>query len=254
MPDKKHKEISIVKYLPREPESVHAPYMPEMDFYTAVKTGNVRKVKQLCEEPFHTKKGLGVLSQNALQNMKYHFVISAALIARMCIEGGMPLSESYGMSDYYIRKVDTVKSITKLSELHDEMSMAYTTRMRKISSDKVFSRPVASCIDYILEHLDTRIKMRDLCALTGLSSSYLSRIFKEETGVTVTAYILDKKLETARNMLDYSEYPISWITSTLAFPSQSYFCKVFREAYGTPPARYRKENIPRGFAAESQKE
>ncbi len=241
MPDNKKKHISIVKYLPREPESVHAPYMPEMDFYTAVKTGNIHKVKQLCEEPFHTKEGLGVLSENALRNLRYHLVISAALIARMCIEGGMTLSESYGLSDYYIRLADTETSLERLSALHVEMSMEYVSRMRKLSSVKVFSRPVATCIDYILEHLDTRIKMSSLSAVTGLSSSYLSRIFKEETGVTVTAFVLDKKLETARNMLEYSEYPVSWITNTLAFPSESYFCKVFKDAYGTPPARYRKD-------------
>jgi len=168
-------------------------------------------------------------------------VISAALIARMCIEGGMTLSESYGLSDYYIRLADTETSLERLSALHVEMSMEYVSRMRKLSSVKVFSRPVATCIDYILEHLDTRIKMSSLSAVTGLSSSYLSRIFKEETGVTVTAFILDKKLETARNMLEYSEYPVSWITNTLAFPSESYFCKVFKDAYGTPPARYRKD-------------
>jgi len=241
MSAKKREQISIVKYLPREPESVHAPYMPEMDFYTAVKAGNVQKVKKLCEEPFRAKEGLGVLSENALRNLKYHFVISAALIARMCIEGGMPLSESYGMSDYYIRIADRETDMDRISELHDEMSLEYAVRMRKISSGKVFSKPVAACIDFILEHLDIRIKMSDLCTLTGLSSSYLSRIFKDETGVTVTAFILDKKLETARNILDYSEYPVSWITNTLAFPSESYFCKVFKEAYGTPPARYRRD-------------
>ena len=247
MPDKKNKAISIVKYLPREPESVHAPYLPEMDFYAAVKKGDVKKVKKLCEEPFHTKEGLGVLSDDALRNMKYHFVISAALIARMCIEGGMTLSESYGMSDYYIRQADRIRDVNALSALHDEMSIAYTVRMKQVGSDKVFSKPVSACIDFILEHLDTRIKMSDLCKHTGLSSAYISRLFREETGVTVTAYILDKKLETARNMLDYSSHSISWITGTLAFPSESYFCKVFRKAYGTPPARYRRENRPRVF-------
>ena len=249
MPDSKKKHISIVKYLPREPESVHAPYMPEMDFYTAVKSGNIRKVKQLCEEPLHTKAGLGVLSENALRNLRYHFVISVAIIARMCIEGGMTLSESYGLSDYYIRLADSETSLERLSALHGEMSMEYVSRMRKLSSGKVFSRPVTTCIDYILEHLDTRIKMSSLSAVTGLSGSYLSRIFKEETGVTVTAFVLDKKLETARNMLEYSEYPVSWITNTLAFPSESYFCKVFKEAYGTPPARYRKDTRLKVFNA-----
>ena len=82
--------------------------------------------------------------------------------------------------------------------------------------------------------------MSDLCALTGLSSSYLSRIFKEETGVTVTAYILDKKLETARNMLSYSDYPIMWISNALAFPSQSYFTKVFTQECKVTPRKYRE--------------
>lgn len=242
MKNEVNRHISILKYLPRGPESVHAPYMPEMDFYTAVKMGNVRKVKMLCEEPFHEKEGLGVLSEDALRNLRYHFVISAALIARICIEGGMPLSEAYGMSDYYIREADSLKDINRISALHDEMSLDYAARMRKLSSQKVYSKPVTDMIEYILEHLDTRIRMTDLCTLTGLSSSYISRNFKKETGLTVTAYILQKKLETARNMLDYSSYPITWISNTLAFPSQSYFCRVFKEAYGISPARYRNES------------
>ena len=241
MQDRKNKAISIVKYLPREPELIHAPYMPEMDFYAAVKSGNVRKVRALCAEPFHEKEGLGVLSGNELQNMKYHFVISAALIARMCIEGGMQLSEAYSTSDYYIRAADKLNSIEEVSELHDEMSLAYTTRMRQLSRGKSYSKPVTACIDYILEHLDTRIKMNDLCVHTGLTGAYISRIFKSETGLTVTDFILNRKLETACNMLDFSSYPVTWIADTLAFPSQSYFCRVFRKAYGKTPLQYRRE-------------
>ena len=241
MPDRRSKSISIVKYLPREPELIHAPYMPEMDFYNSVKSGDVRKVRILCSEPFHKKPGLGVLSEDRLRNMKYHFVISAALIARMCIEGGMQLSEAYSMSDYYIRTVDKINSIEELSELHDDMSIAYVSRMRAISRENRYSKPVTECIDYILEHLDTRIKMKDLRSHTGLSSAYISRIFKAETGLTVTDFILNKKLETACNMLDFSSHPITWIAETLAFPSQSYFCRVFKNAYGKSPTAYRKE-------------
>lgn len=243
MPDKKSKAISIVKYLPREPELIHAPYMPEMDFYTAVKAGDVRRIRILCAEPFHKKPGLGVLSDDPLQNLKYHFVISAAMISRMCIEGGMQLSEAYSMSDYYIKTADKLTTIEEVSELHDEMSISYVSRMRALSKEKTYSKPVSSCIDYILEHLDTRIKMKDLCEHTGLSSAYISRTFREETGHTVTDFILNKKLETACNMLDFSSHPITWISDTLAFPSQSYFCRVFRNAYGKTPGEYRKEGM-----------
>ncbi len=241
MSQEKSKEISIVKYLPRQPELIHAPYIPEMDFYMAVKAGDVRKVKELCEEPFHEKEGLGLLSKDPLRNMKYHFAISAALIARMCIEGGMPMSEAYSISDYYIKAGDGAGDIETVSELHDEMSLSYTSRMRQLYREKVYSRPVSECIDYILEHLDTRIKMEDLSLHTSLSAAYISRLFKEETGMTVTDYILQRKLETACNMLDFSSYPITWIASTLAFPSESYFCKVFKARFGISPGKYRKE-------------
>lgn len=241
MPDRKANKISIVKYLPSHPDLVHAPYIPEMDFYAAIKSGNIRKVKELCREVFHDKKGLGVLSDDSLRNIKYHFVISAALIARQCIEGGLSMSEAYSMSDYYIREADRLDDKRKISDLHDEMALAYASRMRQRSREKIFSRPVTECIDYILEHLDTRIRMEDLCSHVGLSKAHISRIFRNETGLTVTEYILSRKLETAKNMLDYSDHPMTWIAGTLAFPSQSYFTRAFKERYGMPPGRYRRE-------------
>ena len=247
MPDKRSKEISIVKYLPRQPELIHAPYMPEMDFYAAIKAGDIKKVRSLCGEVFHEKKGLGILSDDRLRNIKYHFVISAALIARQCIEGGLQMSEAYSMSDYYIRKADRLDNVMKISALHDEMSLAYAARMRELPGEKIFSRPVTGCIDYILEHLDTRIRLRDLCGQTGLSPSHLSRLFRQETGLTVTQYVLKKKLETAANMLEYSDHHVTWISDTLAFPSQSYFTRVFKAEYGIPPAAYRRK----GGASES---
>ena len=235
-------KISFIKYLPRHPELIHAPYIPEMDFYTAIRLGDIKKVRKLCkDEAFHEKEGLGILSDDKLRNMKYHFVISTALVARQCIEGGLSLSEAYSMSDYYINSADKASSIMKISELHDEMAIAYATRMRKLPKEYIYSRPVSEAIEYILEHLDTRITISDLCEQTGLSASYLSRIFKKETGMTVTDYVLDKKLETAKNMLDYSNLTITQIAHTLAFPSQSYFTKVFRERFGVTPGRYRRQ-------------
>ncbi len=239
MSQDKYKEISIIRYLPKMPEFIHAPYIPEMDFYIAIRSGDIKKTRELCNEQLHEKEGLGILSENRLQNMKYHFVISAALIARQCIEGGLSLAESYSMSDYYINRADKLSDIIRISELHDEMALAYAERMRRLLKENIFSRPVTDCIEYILEHLDTRIRMEDLCDHTGLSRSYISRSFRKETGLTVTEYILDKKLETACNMLDYSQMSVTLISSTLAFPSPSYFVRIFRKRYKMSPGKYR---------------
>ena len=101
------KKISYQEFLHREYQFFRAPLAPEMDFYETIRTGNLRKIKNLLNEPFHEKKGLGVLSDDPLQNLKYHLTITIALVARFCISGGLSQSESYSLSDYYIRMTGT---------------------------------------------------------------------------------------------------------------------------------------------------
>ena len=236
----RRKTISYQDYLNREQHRPHAPLTAEINFLNLIKTGDVRKVQKLCKEPFHEKEGLGQLSDDPMRNIRYHFVITAAIIARNCIEGGMSMPESYGMSDYYIRLADDAASPEEITEIHEDMCVAYAQRMREVSKEDIFSRHVAVCIDYIFEHLDEKIRMEDLCGVCGLSEGYLSRLFRSETNMTVTEYITAKKIETARNMLANSDYPIVWISEALAFPSQSYFTRVFTKRCKVTPARYRK--------------
>ena len=99
---------------------------------------------------------------------------------------------------------------------------------------------IAVCLDYIYDHLHTHITAEQLAKLTGLNISYLSRLFKKETGQTISNYIRDKKIETAKNMLLYSDFSPSEIASILAFPSQSYFTEVFRKTTGVTPRKYQK--------------
>lgn len=230
------------QYVRRESEVYRAPYDPEPQFYSYVRQGNIEMVTALCKEPFQDKKGLGLLSDSPLQNLKYHFAITAALLARYCIEGGMEVTEAYDLSDYYIHKADCMKSVCEISALHPVMCLEYTTHMEKLHRDRSCSRPVALCLEYIYDHLHTRITIPTLASHVGLSSSYLSHLFTAEMGISIHSYIQGKKIETAQNMLCYSDHAISLISATLAFPSQSYFTTVFREKTGKSPKQYRAEH------------
>ena len=111
--------------------------------------------------------------------------------------------------------------------------------MRSLKKTLICSKPIAECIDYIYDHLHTRITVNILAERTGLSSAYLSRLFKKETGDTVSHYVKTLKLDTAKNMLMYSDYSPAQIAQTLAFPSQSYFTEQFRIYTGFTPVNYR---------------
>ena len=73
----------------------------------------------------------------------------------------------------------------------------------------------------------------------GLSSSYLSTLFKKQTGVTISRYVLSKRMEAAQNMLKYSNDSYGMISSTLAFSSQSHFIRAFKQYTGFTPKAYR---------------
>ena len=231
------------EYIQRENEFSRAGYQPEFEFYSAVKMGDVEKVKELCKDAFSDKKGLGVLSDDPVQNLRYHLVITTAMIARYCIEGGMELSDSYSLSDYYIRKVDKAKTEKEVTDIHKEMSLDYAKKMRNLQKKMITSLPVAKSVDYIYEHLHTRIKLDDLAEYVGVNPSYLSRQFKAVFGTSISSYIRRKKIETAQNMLLYSDFTLSQIASILAFPSQSYFTDVFRKETGITPNEYKKRNL-----------
>ena len=100
-----------------------APYNPELEFYSIIQNGDIEQVKELCKaSPLKDKKGLGLLSEKPVNNIRYHFVITTALVARYCIEGGLDVATAYNLSDFYIKKSDTMKSVavsyTHLSERH----------------------------------------------------------------------------------------------------------------------------------------
>lgn len=234
-----NKEITIKEMLLRESSELHAPYSPEFDFYFAVKSGDVEKVAELCKTDFTEKSGFGKLSENPLQSMRYHFAITAAMLARYAIEAGLELESAYGMSDLYIQKCDKVSTFSELSKLHREMSLDFAKRMSALRKSKIFSKQVVLCVNYIFENLHKKITVSELAEHTGLNASYLSRLFKTETGVSVSEYVITKKIAAAKSMLKYTDQPITEIAETLAFASQSHFTKTFRELEGITPKKYR---------------
>ena len=68
------------------------------------------------------------------------------------------------------------------------------------------SKAVNECMDYIHYHLHEKITVPILAEHVHLNPTYLSELFKRETGTAISQYITDKRMEAAENMLKYSEY------------------------------------------------
>lgn len=222
-----------------EENKLHRPTNEEYAFYHAVCSGDVDTVRQNCEQQrFTDTDGIGILSKDALTNLKYHFVITTALITRYCMEAGMEMEQAYRLSDFYILKLDSIHSTQGIAELHDRMVMDFTGKMRLLQKGST-SKPITTCIDYIYVHIKERITIEELAEYTQLSASYLSRLFKKELGISVSDYIREKKIEKSQNLLKYCDYSLIEIANYLSFSSQSHFIQAFKQFVGMTPKKYR---------------
>jgi len=214
----------------------HTPLKKEMEFYECVKQGDIEKIHRVMT-PL-ASSGYGVLSDDELRNIKYHMIISVAMITRFCVEGGMELEMAYSLSDLYINATDRCVSVMQVSNLHESMVYDFAERMREIAG-KQLTQTVKKCLDYIYEHLHYKIEIRELADHVAVNPSHLARLFKSQMGVSPSEYIIKKKIEAASNMLRYSEYSATEIGYYLAFSTHSHFIKAFKRYTGVTPGKYR---------------
>ena len=230
-------------YIQREEEFIRADLHAEFRQYNKIKSGDVEGVRERFKIARLTFfEGRGVLSKDPLRNIIYHLVASAAVISRLCIDGGMDMNTAYSLSDIYINKADEAESVDEVMDLIAEMQIDYATRMRAINQKNVVNLHVRRSIDFIYNNLNKALTVKELAEREKLNPSYFSRLFLSETGKTVGDFITEAKIKTAQNMLCHSEYSIFDISVSLGYSSQSAFTNVFKSKCSMTPKKYRDLN------------
>lgn len=95
---------------------------------------------------------------------------------------------------------------------------------------------------YIETHLEEDISMQTLADIVFLHPVYLSKIFKLETGGTLSDYILGRKMERASWLIRSTNMKMIDISGKLGYQHQTYFFKVFKKYFGMTPQEFREMN------------
>jgi len=114
-------------------------------------------------------------------------------------------------------------------------SMDYVTSLEQ--SPNVVDKAKA----YILERLEEDISREDIAAHVFLNPDYLTRIFKKETGQSISDYLLQQRLSLAANLLTNTDMPISTIASRIGYSNFSHFSRIFKKYMALGPLEYRQK-------------
>lgn len=100
---------------------------------------------------------------------------------------------------------------------------------------------IKEIIGYIQDHYMHPLTNANIAESFGYNPTYLGRIFKAQTGVTLHEFIAELRLNAAMSLLCDTELPIGQICKQVGIPDNYHFSKYFKEKTGKTPSQYRKE-------------
>ena len=231
------KQLTYLEFINRENSFHHHSYDNDMRQFEYLKNGDMHSVEETMR--IMNSNEVGHLSDDPVVNLRYLNICHVTLCTRFAIEGGMDAEKAYNASDLFIRRYDSAKTEKELYDLHIETTEYFTKQVASARKADIYSKPIIQCVDYIPYHLHEQITVNDLSSMVGLNPSYLSTLFKREVGVSISEYVILKRLEAAKNMLRFSDYELSQISDILHFSSYSHFARTFRRYYDMSPGKYR---------------
>lgn len=101
---------------------------------------------------------------------------------------------------------------------------------------------ILKVVEYLHDNYDQDFTNEELLNIANLSPYYFIRLFKKETGRTPQKYLVELKIDKAKELLSLSDYSVTEICFLCGFSEHSHFSKVFKKLTGSTPLRYRKNH------------
>ena len=112
-----------------------------------------------------------------------------------------------------------------------------------LAGDSENKNHIATAIAYIDTNYMSPITSGEISEMLFLNPSYLSRIFKRETGMTVTDYIIKVRIDHAMSLLAETDVPIESIAVNVGYTDKNYFSRIFKKTVGVSPSTYRQKTL-----------
>jgi len=221
------------------PSFVHGTYGFEQKMLEYISSGNIDALNKLFTSASAGQSGK--MADTYLRQLKNLLITTTTLVSRAAIAGGMPPEESLSLSDRYIQHGEKYNEPEQIINLQLHMILDYATQVHELTKGNTYNQFMRKISTYVHSHLTEEISVEQMAKDLLMSRNYLSAKFKQESGMTLSAFIQQQKIEKAKKYLKNSDRSIFEISTFLGFSSQGYFQNVFKKNVGMTPKKYREQ-------------
>ena len=131
--------------------------------------------------------------------------------------------DSFSNINAVMQTVDFLIGVSKNSKKAERTEDDYVSRVK----------------NYITNHYNSELSVKEIANSVHLNPEYLTRIFKKETGIPLKDYIIECRISTAKDLLVNSSLSVSTIASEVGYHNFSYFAYLFKKLEQVTPREYR---------------
>jgi two-component system response regulator YesN len=125
----------------------------------------------------------------------------------------------------------------------DWVHYAVGKAMDQVEAAKETDRVVDTVKRYIAANMDEGLSRETIAEQVYLNPDYLTRIFKKETGYSISDYVLSERIKKAKEMLSQTNISVSSIAASVGYTNFSHFAKIFKKYAGIGPSEYRSQFV-----------
>lgn len=214
-------------------------YELEAQLMNAVSQGRIHRaeiiMKQILEWQYESR------TSNSLRNMQNYLIILNTLLRISALQGDVHPFHIDRISSKYAKKIERLSSEKAGQHLSWEMIQKYCLLVKNHSL-KGYSFLIRKVISHIDFDLTADLSLKSISSQLNVNPSYLSTLFKKETGITLTKYVNQKRIEHALFLLNSTHLQIQVIAQYCGIPDVNYFTKIFKKLIGLTPKEYKNSS------------
>ncbi|BFT74581.1 response regulator [Paenibacillus sp. P36] len=206
----------------------------EKAIYAALKNQDFETVKSLIDAVFNKISSLRLSSKSTQ-------IICAELINivnKTSKDAGIEMSKLYTAGDIPYNLMQKYEVLQDIKSWIMDLYLKLIEILNRMKYRDSLSAITHKAMEYIQNNYKNDVSLQDVAEFAGVSSSYISRVFKEECQMGITEYLNHVRVEHAKQYMEYGELKLKDIVNDVGFNNYNYFFKVFKEMTGMTPLEY----------------